>query len=76
MATLSLQHKALPHAILAILASCLEAYFHIALVGMVNYYIYYHIALNCGQGIQLFFTPATKRDRCLLVEDSHAVYNL
>ena len=69
----------LAHAILAILASCLAVYFHIVSVGMVKYHIYYRIALNCGPGIYFFpviFTPATKWDRCLLVEDSHMVYNL
>ena len=39
----------------------------------------YHISLNNGPGVYFFpaiFTQATKQGRCLLVEDSHAVYNL
>ena len=41
----------------------------------VSFMIYFCIALNSGQGIY-FFTPATKQDKCLLLEGSCSVYNL
>ena len=39
----------------------------------------YYIAWNSGMGdcfFLAFFTPATLRDRYLLVEDLHVIYNL
>ena len=39
----------------------------------------YRIALNHGLGIYFFpaiFNQVTKRDGCLLSEETHAVYNL
>ena len=46
---------------------------------LVMYANNYCIALNYGPDVYFFpaiFNQATKQDRCLLVEDSCAVYNL
>ena len=48
--------------------ACMQAYLHI-----------HRIALNHGPGVYFFpaiFNQVTKRDGCLLSEETHAVYNL